>query len=57
MAFTYIKDFLVQCKRVWAVTKKPSKIEFKTIAKASAIGILALGFVGFVVSVSIRMLS
>ena len=50
-------DFLQKCSRVWAVTRKPTSLEFKTVAKASAIGILAIGFVGFVVSIIIRFLS
>jgi protein transport protein SEC61 subunit gamma-like protein len=54
--FTLLKDFIQQCGRVWTVTKKPSGVEFKTIAKASAIGLLAIGFVGFVVSMAIRMI-
>ena len=54
--FVSLKDFVQQCKRVWTVTKKPSTTEFKTVAKASAIGLLAIGFVGFVVSMAIRMI-
>ena len=54
--FSSLKDFLQQCRRVWAVTKKPSSLEFKTVAKASAIGILLIGLVGFVVSTLIRLI-
>ena len=54
--FISLKDFVQKCARVWAVTKKPTSIEFKTVAKASAIGILAIGFVGFVVSMAIRLM-
>ena len=54
--FVSLRDFLVKCGRVWTVTKKPSGIEFKTVAKASAIGILVIGFVGFVVSMAIRFI-
>ena len=46
----------MKCGRVWAVTKKPTSLEFKTVAKASAIGILVIGFVGFVVSMAIRFI-
>ncbi len=45
-----IKSFLVQCKRVWHVLRKPTSEEFKTIAKVSAIGILILGALGFLIS-------
>jgi len=54
--FISLKDFLMKCRRVWTVTKKPSKLEFKIVAKASAIGILAIGLVGFIVSIAIRFL-
>ncbi len=37
------------------VLKKPSKKEFATVAKVSAIGILILGFLGFLISVMMGM--
>ncbi len=43
------KDFLSECLRVLRVTKKPAKEEFKIIVKVSGIGILIIGFVGFVI--------
>lgn len=51
-----IKSFLKQCKRVWHVLKKPTKQEFQQVAKVSAIGILALGFVGFIIALIMRSL-
>jgi protein translocase SEC61 complex gamma subunit len=54
--FSSLRDFIQKCRRVWTVTKKPSSLEFKTVAKASAIGILAIGFIGFVVSLAIRFI-
>jgi len=54
--FISLKDFLIKCKRVWTITKKPSGLEFKMVAKASAIGILVVGFIGFIVSTAIRFL-
>ncbi len=44
------KAFFFKCKRVWLVLKKPSKKEYETIAKVSAIGIVILGFIGFIIS-------
>ncbi len=35
--FIQLKDFLLKCKRVWIVTRKPTNLEFKTIAKANPI--------------------
>ncbi|MDG6244187.1 MAG: protein translocase SEC61 complex subunit gamma [Methanolobus sp.] len=35
--------------RVLKLTKKPSREEFLTISKVAGIGILAIGFVGFII--------
>jgi protein transport protein SEC61 subunit gamma-like protein len=43
-----IKDFWIQCKRVVRITKKPTKEEYWTIVKVSGLGILVIGFIGFV---------
>jgi protein transport protein SEC61 subunit gamma and related proteins len=44
------KSFMKQCVRVWKLLKKPSKKEFSTISKVSAIGLGLVGVVGFAVS-------
>lgn len=36
-------------KRVWLVTKKPNMQEFKTVVKVSALGILIIGLIGFLI--------
>ncbi len=46
---TKLKDFWKECLRVLKVTKKPTKDEFQAIVKASGLGILLIGFIGFVV--------
>jgi len=43
------KRFCKECLRVLKVTKKPNSLEFKTIVKASGLGILVLGLLGFIV--------
>lgn len=45
-----IGSFLIQCKRVWHILKKPTNEEFKSIAKVSALGILVLGALGFLIA-------
>ena len=45
------KSFLVECRRVWQVTKKPTKEELKVIVKVTGIGILVIGFIGFVINI------
>lgn len=49
-----IKSFALKCKRVWQVLKKPTRVEFETVAKISAIGILILGVLGFLISLIIK---
>ena len=42
-----LKLFAAECIRVLKVTKKPTSVEFKTIVKVSALGIVIIGFMGF----------
>ncbi len=49
------KGFINECTRVLRVTKKPDKIEFLTIVKASGLGILIIGLIGFIIQM-IRVL-
>ena len=51
-----IKDFIRECKRVLIVTKKPTKEEFKTIVKVSGLGIMIIGFIGFVIQITKQLL-
>ena len=50
-----IKQFISKSKRVWMALKKPTKKEFETIAKVSAVGILILGVVGFLISIVMKV--
>jgi len=50
------KSFFLKCKRVWIILKKPSKKEFETIAKVSAVGILIVGTIGFLISMIMELL-
>lgn len=50
-----IKSFYLQCGRVWHLLRKPTSEEFKTVAKVSALGILAIGAVGFIVADIIKI--
>ncbi len=42
------KRFIAECGRVLRITKKPDKVEFITIVKVSALGIVVIGLLGFV---------
>lgn len=44
-----LKLFLIECRRVLRVTKKPDSSEFKTVVKISGIGLLVIGLIGFVI--------
>jgi len=46
-----LKSFAIKSKRVWHVLKKPAKKEFWSITKISAIGIVLLGALGFLISI------
>jgi len=49
--WTKFKSFIKECVRVFKITKKPTKEEFKTISKVSGLGILIIGLLGFLVSI------
>lgn len=44
-----IKRFLIEMRRVWKITKKPSSHEFKAIVKVTSIGIAIIGLMGFLI--------
>ncbi len=46
-----LKSFFEKCKRVWMILKKPSREELMQVAKVSAVGILVIGFIGFIISI------
>lgn len=48
------KSFFLKCKRVWHTLKKPTSDEFWTVTKISAIGILLVGVIGFVISIIVN---
>jgi len=47
--FSKLKSFGLQCKRVFQVTKKPTKEELQIIVKVSGIGIALIGGIGFLI--------
>ncbi len=50
-----IKYFLLKCRRVWQVLKKPTKSEFEQITKVSAIGIGIIGLLGFLIALIMKL--
>ena len=45
------RNFLTECKRVLRISKKPSKEEYWTITKVSGLGLLLIGFAGFLLHI------
>ena len=50
-----LKTFALECRRVFTITKKPSKEEFKIIVKVSGIGMLIIGLLGFIIQVAFQL--
>jgi len=51
-----LTSFYLQCVRVWHLLRKPTNEEFKAVAKISALGMLAMGAVGFLIADIIKIL-
>lgn len=51
-----LKRFSKECWRVLRITKKPDKQEFKTIVKVSALGMLVIGLIGFIITMIVQFI-
>ncbi|MFC1801492.1 protein translocase SEC61 complex subunit gamma [Nanoarchaeota archaeon] len=51
-----VKNFFKECKRILKVTKKPSREEYKTIVKVSAIGMGIVGLLGFLINMGKQLI-
>jgi len=49
------KTFLVESRRVFRVTKKPTMEEFKIIVKVTSLGALVIGALGFLIHLISRI--
>ncbi len=47
-----LRSFILECMRVLKVTRKPTKEEYKTIVKASALGMAVIGALGFLIAIA-----
>ena len=50
------RNFVNECTRVIKVTRKPSKDEFKAILKASGLGMLIIGLMGFLITMAKQLI-
>jgi len=53
--FDKTKAFIAKSKRVWLILKKPTRKEYEMVAKISAIGIVILGIVGFIIAMFMKV--
>ncbi len=44
-----MRKFLSNCKRVLRIARKPDKNEYLQVAKITGIGIMLIGFIGFLI--------
>ena len=44
-----LRDFLVRCRRVLAISKKPSQKELDLSLKVSGLGLLVVGGIAFII--------
>ena len=47
-----LKTFLLEGRRVLAITRKPSRLEFVTIVKVTGAGIVLIGLIGFLLQLA-----
>ncbi|MBI2105401.1 protein translocase SEC61 complex subunit gamma [Candidatus Woesearchaeota archaeon] len=50
-----LKSFVLESRRVFRITKKPTMVEFKAIVKVSSIGIALIGIIGFIIQILWRL--
>lgn len=53
---TWLSSQYAQHVRVWRLLKKPTMNEFKMISKVSALGLLVIGAIGFLISIAMNFL-
>ncbi len=53
--FTKLKSQYNKYLRVWRLLKKPTISELKLISKVTAIGLLVIGAMGFIISVLMKL--
>ncbi|MFH0869078.1 MAG: protein translocase SEC61 complex subunit gamma [archaeon] len=51
-----IKSKFAEYKRVYSITKKPDKTEFTAIVKASGLGIIVIGVLGFIITMIVQLI-
>lgn len=52
-----LREFWEECKRVLKITKKPTKEELSMILKVTALGTVAIGLLGFIITIIRKILA
>lgn len=55
--FKELKAFGRKCIRVLRVSRKPTPVEIKQTSKISALGIIAIGIIGFIIGLIFTIIS
>ncbi len=55
--FRITKQFFKQCGRVLRVARKPTSYEVKQVSKVSALGIIIIGAIGFIIGLIFTIFS
>jgi len=56
MAINKLKNFTKECGRVLKITKKPNMKEYKMTLLVTGVGILLIGFIGFLITMANQLL-
>ncbi|RME30875.1 protein translocase SEC61 complex subunit gamma [Candidatus Woesearchaeota archaeon] len=54
--WTKFVSFMIQVQRVLLVTRKPTAVEFKMVAKITGLGIAVIGAIGFLLQIGKQIL-
>ena len=52
-----LKAFWANCVRVLKITRKPDRNEFRDLVKVTGIGLIIIGFMGFLIQVAYLLIT
>lgn len=52
-----LQQFWTNCVRVLKITRKPTKQEFVDLVKITGLGLVVIGFIGFVIQVGYLLIT
>ncbi len=57
LIFVKIKSFFKECIRVLKLAKKPTMEELKTIVKITGLGMMVIGLIGFIITITVQLIT